>query len=397
MSVVSFVGEARDAADQFERLASRADRIWIASAWASDGSAVSRALWAARKKIETLVVGLDFHQTDPEFLKRFARWVRVRKSVDGTFHPKLYVFERRASYDAIIGSSNLTQGGFNTNVESNVHLSGSTSDKLFAQLLGFIEEARSEAEIMTPAELRQYAAQHRAIQRSLKKARRFTPPPKARAGHIPSLHVGWSRFYEQMLAAEARKGIELLPTQPKEPDTHVGLLEHVGALFARQRRLGAMSREGRRAVGGLGEPYWIFGHMGSAGTFRHIMLEEPATLDRALHNIPLRGDVERAHFDAFVRSITRRKGLGRPTVGSRLLAMKRPDVFLCVDKPNRKGLAAAFGYKPGQLTSYDGYWELMTDIWKCPWWSSARPVNRKQRRVWNGRVALLDVFFYEPR
>lgn len=104
-------------------------------------------------------------------------------------------------------------------------------------------------------------------------------------------------------------------------------------------------------------------------------------------------NVTEEHFRAFVQAITRTHGLGRPAVGSRLLAMKRPDVLLCLDSKNRVGLAECFGFTLTGLNSYDGYWELMTEIWKCPWYKSPRPTGR-YRPLWDARVAMVDAFVY---
>jgi len=76
--------------------------------------------------------------------------------------------------------------------------------------------------------------------------------------------------------------------------------------------------------------------------------------------------------------------------------MKRPDVFLCLDSANRVGLGRSFGLPPARLYTYDGYWELMELLWRCPWYRAPRPKGR-HRPIWEARVALVDAFFYEPQ
>ncbi|TOL78617.1 hypothetical protein CGH89_24505 [Vibrio parahaemolyticus] len=61
------------------------------------------------------------------------------------FHPKVYLFRTGLKWEAIIGSSNMTNGAFNSNNEINVHLSskddeGNISfDELLAQLSKYFE------------------------------------------------------------------------------------------------------------------------------------------------------------------------------------------------------------------------------------------------------------------
>jgi hypothetical protein len=75
--------------------------------------------------------------------------------------------------------------------------------------------------------------------------------------------------------------------------------------------------------------------------------------------------------------------------------MKRPDVFLCADAKNRAGIARAFAMSASALQSFEGYWDLMQRIWRCPWNRAPRPRRALDRRVWNARVALLDSLYYD--
>lgn len=79
------------------------------------------------------VVGLDFHTTDALSLE----WMYKKSCADKnfsfccysdpsdqakTFHPKMYLFEKDNQLTAIIGSSNLTQGGLRSNIEMNLSI-----------------------------------------------------------------------------------------------------------------------------------------------------------------------------------------------------------------------------------------------------------------------------------
>lgn len=95
----------------------------------------------ARTKISTLVVGLDFYTTAPEFLESLRPVVRIgRASQGGTFQPKLYLFEGAHECCCVIGSSNFTSGGFANNAELNVCVEGVPSDSFFRDVRGFVDQ-----------------------------------------------------------------------------------------------------------------------------------------------------------------------------------------------------------------------------------------------------------------
>lgn len=72
-----------------------------------------------------LILGIDLGGTSKEALQEAHSWavdarvVRHRRA-GHTFHPKLYVIERPGRADLVIGSSNITDGGFFTNYEGGV-------------------------------------------------------------------------------------------------------------------------------------------------------------------------------------------------------------------------------------------------------------------------------------
>lgn len=385
---------AREGGALFARLAAKASAIWVVSAWASDGTEVARALWKARGRIEALVIGIDFHQTDPAFLLRFRPWVRVHEVADGTFHPKFYLFQRGTEFDAIVGSANFTRGGFGTNVEASLHVRGSTKDALFRDLREFATQLADTATQQSLADIAHYANEWRKKRRDLQRVKQYRPPRRVRGrgGAAVALHVPWSNFFRKLAQQQHRSGHLLFPSG--DDPGYVGVAEYAQRIFRRRRRLSGMSIDERKAVAGLVDPYRYFGSMTGAGRFRRLVTHHPQRIDRALDHIPAAGPVRRADFDAFHRALPR-PGMGKPAVGSRLLAMKRPDYFLCLDSANRRALSVAFGIPASRLYTYEGYWELLEIIWRCPWYKTARPRGRA-RRAWNARVALIDAFYYEP-
>ena len=159
-------------------------------------------------------------------------------------------------------------------------------------------------------------------------------------------------------------------------------------LFAKYGRLAKMSDTDRQFIGGTIKAGGSFGSMKGAGYFKERLNTAAASLDAALDHIPRDGAVSKGVFDAFAANY-RWKGSGVWNA-SRLLAMKRPDILLCVDSKNRAGIAKAFGVSASSLQTFEGYWDLMQRIWRCPWNRAPRPRRALDRRVWDARVALLD-------
>lgn len=389
---VTFIATAKEAAAIFTRAARSADEVWIASAWATEGTTVARALWQARTRLTALAVGLDFHQTDPRFLRTFRAYARVHEVADGTYHPKVYVFRRGTAFEAIVGSSNFTNGGFSSNLESNLHLRGSVREKLFTDLTTFVMGLADRGRQMLGPDLAGYEREYARKQRLVAAAKRYKGRRKVAADTEVPLHVSWPAFVAQLFAQERRSGHALLPT--RHSIGYVGVIEDIQNIFKRKRRLSAMPLEDRKKVAGLVAPFTFFGSMKGAGRFVARVHHAPAQLDRALDKIPRRGSVTWQQVDAFRRALPR-PGMAKPAVGTRLLAMKRPDLFICIDSANRRNLGEAFGISQGRLNTYEGYWDLIQIIWRCPWFKESRPEGRDSR-IWDARVALIDAFYYAP-
>ena len=74
------------------------------------------------------VLGIDMNGTSKEALEELLSWdieaIIVKHRHSGhTFHPKLFLVERADRADIVVGSNNLTEGGFFKNYEAGVHLS----------------------------------------------------------------------------------------------------------------------------------------------------------------------------------------------------------------------------------------------------------------------------------
>lgn len=357
-------------------------------------------LRSARHKIETLVVGLDFCSTSPTFLRQFQEKVRIGKANGGrTFHPKVYVFEKGESFTCIVGSSNLTGGGFGGNTELNLCVTGGTDDDFIRSILGFIGEQEAASKPISVPEIDVYEREFTRIG-VLREQVEAEYKPVAMIDERDSvtttdrrslrLDLNWTDYLNLILRQEGRCG---LPLRARDGEIgFLGTVKKCQEYFRQAGYLDKMSQEERKFVGGTSKEGEWFGNMSGSGQFTTRLNRHPKILDAALNEIPLTGEVTRANYEAFTKGYDWTKGVG---TASRLLAMKRPDLFVCLNRMNRSGLAGAFAVTAKSLKGFDGYWSLASLIWKCPWWLAPRPVSGEAQQIWDARVALLDTIYYE--
>jgi hypothetical protein len=385
----------------------KATDIRVVTAWATLECPACKELTAARGTISTLVVGLDFFQTAPSFLQSLRSSIRIGHAAGGaTFHPKIYLFQNEDSYCCIIGSSNFTGGGFGNNVELNVSVVGNVADSFFPQVAAFVDSQEERSAEITRSEIADYRKQFDRLAAARKRLEKYRPSPKGNiatraerskvaAGLVPpeQLNKTWKEYVDLIVAQEKRQDLVLQGTED-EPG-YLETAEHCQELFGKYGRLSKMPLDGRRYVGGTTMVAGWFGSMRGNGLFGQRLKDNPASLDAALGHIPIKGDLRRGQFDAFVAHYQWKKsGVG---TASRLLAMKRPDLFVCIDAENRPQIAAALSVTAGSLATFPGYWDLLQRIWKCPWWRAGRPKDALGLRIWKARVALLDSVYYLAR
>ena len=82
---------------------------------------------------------------------KYGVFVDPTRSVEGKFHPKLYLTQSDESdYRAVIGSSNLTRGGLTSNLEINCTLTGSDSSPVIKQCREAIDKIHSDPSTHLP-------------------------------------------------------------------------------------------------------------------------------------------------------------------------------------------------------------------------------------------------------
>lgn len=355
---------------------------------------------------EAITLGLDFYTTSPSFLDSFRSVIRIGNALQGgTFHPKLYLFENGNNSCCVMGSSNFTSGGFGNNAELNVCIEGAKSDPFFNQVSVYIDEQERDSDLLTKPKIADYRDQFERFKAARKRLAKFRASTAAEAkakamklreatGEAPpeQLNKTWPEFVQLILAPKRRKRID----GGKAGDVdYLQTAERCQALLAQYARLSKMPPNDRQFVGGTTREGGWFGSMKGAGYFKEHLNGDPASLDAALDHIPRTGAVKKSSFDAFAAAY-QWKGAGVANA-SRLLAMKRPDLFICIDSKNRFAIATAFGVSASSLQTFAGYWNLLQRVWRCPWSRASLPQQALERRIWNARVALLDSIYYDAQ
>ncbi len=125
---------------------------------------VEASLRRARGKV---VVGASgFHVTDWQALGSLLRLSEVnprlliRRYYNEAFHPKVFYFENGHIATAIVGSSNLTAGGFGSNVEANVMVEGPSRDAFFGDVRKFVRKIFNSGKPLDGKFLKQYRKEY---------------------------------------------------------------------------------------------------------------------------------------------------------------------------------------------------------------------------------------------
>lgn len=338
------------------KLFARYSHISLAVAWASSGTDAFKALVTHGSKVKHAVIGTHFYQTHPDVLDAFvcSRTTRFMLQPTGVFHPKVYCFHDGAGkeFEILIGSANFTNGAMTVNTELSSLISHKDGQpEILDQTLAFIEAQFKEARTISQEEADNYRKLWALRQPELKRLEgQYGETKSGKAPvDIPLMTMDWSQYLALVEADKFHNFKDRLE-----------LLAIVRKLFVRSPRFMDMSKEERKAVAGMDseiakDAKW-FGSMMGVGYFQQAINNNNVHLSDALDQIPLTGEVGKAHYDAFIREYVKAFPNGRDGIGtsSRLLALKRPDYFICVDSKNRDKLTAEFAIRKSGM-DYDRY------------------------------------------
>lgn len=400
---------AADINAEMLRLIESCSSCEIAVAWASTGFKAFDLLTANSAKIERMVVGTHFYQTHPEFIEAFMQNSSVRfvLNSDGVFHPKVYLFEMSSrAWECIIGSPNFTHNGISLNDEMAVLVMN--GDQGASEALGGVKAAIDgywrQAGPISQDQLKAYRETWKRKQPALKNLQgKFGDPQKDNADDkgktplaVPILAMSWGDYFQKVKTEKQTAYGHSMAGRLK-------VIQAVRQLFSTHSHFSDIEPSGRQRIAGLVQPtaqdsidYRWFGSMKGAGKFWQAINNNEENLSLALDLIPASGAVSRDMYLSYIDRYKLAFPEGRDGIGtaSRLLAMKRPDTFVCFDARNKEGLCGAFGIS--RNIGYEEYWDSIIErIMEANWWCSPPPPSGVERDVWEARAAFLDSLYYD--
>ena len=396
---MQFISDGNTLSKLLVRLIGKHEQISFASAWASSGTKFLESLDNKRDKIKHGVIGTHFYQTHPDVLDIFIDFKSVRFVLQpsGVFHPKVYYFWTKSNWDLVIGSANMTNGAFGANQELSLHVSSADAGEagaLSKSIRNIIKDMWENGSVMNEQEATIYRSMYRYQKPRADRLSGAYASTKKSKSPLKSeiMTLSWDDYFTRVKADEEHN-----------VEGRCFILKSANIEF-KKHSFASMDTEWRRAIAGLDKDFldhdwgW-FGSMIGGGKFKNRINNNDIHLSNALDLISLDGAVTYQDYLAYVEEFKRAFPEGRDGVAlsSRLLALKRPDYFVCLNSKNMQALCEEFEIKNIYAKDYERYWtELITRIMDSVWWNSSQPTKKLEKTVWHGRAAMLDAIFYDP-
>lgn len=395
--------ESAGIARRLKLLIEKHDSISIAVAW-GDLTSVAEDLIANQAKFGSVLFGVDFSATDPDLIDKLIGVPNafIAKNRAGCFHPKIFYFQSGAKAEAIVGSANFTKGGLGKNFEASVCVRGEADEAFFGQVRD---------------QLVSYKHLHRPITKKLaesyrRQAEAAAKAPRPKNPVLPDDKDQWPRFNSPLAAMSWEEFVKRVRRDKYHGfEKRIVLVREIQKMFARKGTFADLSVAEWKAVAGLlgaaeartanldGFEWGWFGSMNRATEFAKAVGLQTPSIAQAVDLIPRRGDITQTQFDQYVRTFKRALPTSTASnpigTATRLLAMKRPDFFVCVDAGNKPGLSKALDF-PRTMLTLDNYWEWVIEpIRQAPWYNAPRP-SGPDVEIWDARAAMLDAIYYAP-
>ena len=397
---MKLISKPLDLTREFKRLTKKYCSFKWAVAWASSGSEIFEELAENKFKIEKITVGIHFYQTHPDFIKEFINYPNVHfiQQPEGTFHPKVYLFSNSESdWELIIGSANFTASAFSKNTEASLLVSHQDINaiEVYNTALEIIDSSFNKGKVFTITDWENYSKIWNIHQSKIKSLSGQYGSAEDKSKPIFKIEFTtrtWSRFIEKV-NEERFHALE----------KRLRVIEIAQELFKKVDHFNDLEEDERKFIAGIpnkldvsGSSEWgYFGSMQGAGKFKNKIKDNNELISKALDQIPLIGQVTKRHYDRYVHYYKQALPGNYLATSTRLLAMKRPDVFVCYDSKNNKALCEDFGITKKDQMNNERYWEeIVMRIFDSEWWCNPTPKNEIERKISLARSAFLDSLYY---
>jgi len=377
---------------EFKRLMGSYSEYYWASAWASVDFDCFEDLKKSREKIRKIIVGISFDHTHPKFIETFIKNKNVKFFDQPTelFHPKIYLFKKEDDWEILIGSMNFSSAGLSRNVETLVLINNKEigAGDIYDSTIELINQNWKKACYFTEEKLQRYKEAFRNQQK--RSGEYVIKRPGKPPNRTKFMNLSWNEFVRKV--KEEGKG---------KIKKRIKLLKTAHSFFLKRLHFNDMSLDERNIIAGTRQVQnemecdW-FGYMYNF-VFMKKINDNDINISKALDQIPIEGQVTKKDYSNFIRffekAFLRDKRKGKVT-GFRLLAMKRPDIFICLTSKNKKKLEKDFGIK-GEI-NFERYWDdIIERIFDSEWYKSSAPKDKEELEIWKGRSAFLDSLYYK--
>ena len=397
---------------KFQKYVEQAHGIDLAVAWVTNSSALEllRQQVSQRSLKIRALVGIDANFTQPVALQTLAGFadIRVVKSAQGIFHPKMYLFHLPDKMVVWVGSANFTNSGLNNNEE------------LVSEFESSHDEAKQWFEnrwkSISASESKRLMNEYEEYWEPVRVGNLLASSPEKKISTFTQAKVNltcdWKKYLHQL---QARDKYWITNTRTwNYPFSVLGdsasYLETIsdGHALTLYESWNNLSYREVVMLLGLSDEYGVHGLLGSmrgAGQVKHIFFEPKAG------NLKIRQTIlEAVQGTAFATSQTEylqsartaleqitsyeRFGMG---VATRFLALARPDMAISLNKASQGGLASFSGLAPTTLKNIPNYLKLLQWMYGLDWYTSPAPTDPWEKSIWDKRAALVDAFVYDDR
>lgn len=399
----------------FSRYCNEAQRIDMALAWVRQTSLLDQLVARASsgKLVLRVLVGLDTSFSQRVALERLhaAGQLRLVRSTQGLFHPKLYIFHLPDRIIVWVGSANFTNSGFYSNTEAVAQFEQNTqsAEDWFA-------ERWKEQEGQDTARLLKEYRENTQYKESKEPSGDIQSGTKHPASDElfaeTSLHHSWDRHIAKLYQYDAywrekTKNITYPFSVLDDYNSYISTIAE-GNAIASYPSWDTLSQREATILLGTDDRYGVSGLLGSlrgAGVVKNIFFKStPKNLSirRMIHGAvqaTITARSKEAYLRAAREAIARITDLERVNIAtaSRLLTLARPDKAISVNGGSADGLARLTGHSRSRIMDPSHYLELLQWLYSLPWYQHACPDDPLERRIWQYRAALVDAFVYDNR
>jgi HKD family nuclease len=406
-SQIKFLLNPNEITQEFADLQNRARSIRLAVAWAMQGTALDM-ICNAKCRVEA-IVGTGFNATDPiaiESLQKVGKvYVNERKD-NSLFHPKVYLFQLRSQHAAIIGSPNLSDAAFTRNDEAAVRLF--LNDEYVQELLDYFKRLRGDSREVTSTWLKKYRSRYKlASKRGITRAIQRIEGPQSqksskqrRTTQGKLLTYNWKDYFSVLTKLSDPDGEDRLFNNTDE-GSYLKTLEILKPILRKPFNQ-VKGGEFRKLIGAretIPDAGW-FGSLTAGGRLvkqlqhNSRLRQVIATILPIIQQAKTEEEALRGAEQLFTQMM-RYKYVKHAAI-TRFLAIYRPDRYFSVNNKSLKKQEMLFGIAQAELKKWDGYAKAIQMVWRAKWYTSPRPKGLREAKVWAARVALLDLYAYEP-